>query len=154
MLGSPVVERIQARPPSLDLRRGFRREVAEVLVERAELLPEPDRRLIEGVFRDGRSIREVAAVWGDPPGPGRDERTLRRRLHRLVRRLYSPEFLVVAQLRERWAPARRRVATACVLHGLSLREAAEALGMSMHTVRRQLDAVSAIVEAACAGAVR
>lgn len=153
MLGSPIIDQQAARNPGLDLRRGFRRDMAQTLVERARHLPEPDRYLIEGVFRDGRSIAELAAMWGENPEPGRSPKSLRRRLHRLVDRLNSPRYLLVAEYRDRWAPTRRRVATACVLHGMSLREAADALGTSLHTVRRHFDAVVAIADAMRGGVV-
>jgi len=153
MLGSPILDHTAARTPSLDLRRGVRRDFAERLVERAKHLAEPDRYLIEGVFRDGRSIAELSAMWGEHPERGRSPKALRRRLHRLVERLNSPRYLFVAEYRDRWAPTRRRVATACVLHGMSLREAAEALGTSLHTVRRHFDAVNEIVEAMRGGGV-
>ncbi len=81
MLGSPVIDRIAARSPTLDLRRGYRRDLAQTLVDRAVYLPEPDRYLIEGVFRDGRSIADLAAMWKDRPEPGHTPRSLRRRLH-------------------------------------------------------------------------
>jgi DNA-directed RNA polymerase specialized sigma24 family protein len=147
MLGSPVVERTAARQSRLDLRRGIRREFAAALVERAAHLPEADRLLIEGVFRDGRSIAQIAEVWIKNPDPAYTPKSLRRRLHRLVERLRSPAFALVAQHRDRWNPPMARVATACVLQGRSLREAADSLGMSLHTVRRHLDAVTAIAEA-------
>ncbi len=147
MPGTPIIDRTAAPTPALDLRRGFRRETAERLVERAAHLPQLDRYLVEGVFRDGRSIADLAAVWSDHPQPGRSAKSLRRRLHRLVERLDSPGFVLVAECRDRWAPTRRRVATACFLHGQSLRQAADSLGMSLHTVRRHFEAITAIAEA-------
>lgn len=154
MLGSPTIDRLEAKEPSLDLRRGIRRDVARTLVERAALLPEPDRYLVEGVFRDGRPISDLAAMWREIPGHERVPRSLRRRLHRLVERLLSPRFEVVARIHHTWTPTRKRIATACVLHGLSTRQAAERLGVSLHTVRRQLDAVHAICDAVSGSARR
>ncbi|MDQ7012964.1 MAG: hypothetical protein Q9O74_03600 [Planctomycetota bacterium] len=151
MLGSPTIDHLEAKSPALDLRRGFRRDVARTLVDRAVHLPEQDRYLIEGVFRDGRPISDLAQMWREHPGPGRAPRSLRRRLHRLVDRLLSPRFEVVAQLNHTWTPTRKRVATACVLHGLSTRRAAADLGISLHTVRRQVDAINAICDAVSGG---
>lgn len=151
MPGSTVVERTAARRPGLDLRRGVQRGLAEALVERAALLPAPDRYLIEGVFRDGRTIAELAALWGEDPEPGQTPRALRRRLHRLVARLRSPAFVLVAEQQERWEGPMARVGAACVLRGRSMREAAGELGMSIHTVRRHLDAIMALASAHGAG---
>lgn len=147
MLGTPVIDQTAAPAPDLDLRRGFHRDLAQALVERAAHLPEPDRYLVEGVFRDGRSIAHLSAMWAPRPEPGRNPQSLRRRLHRLIARLSSHRFLVVAEHSDRWTPTRRRVATACVLHGMSLREASEALGVSLHTVRRHFEAVAAVADA-------
>lgn len=116
-------------------------------MDRATHLPEQDRYLIEGVFRDGRPISDLAAMWREHPAAGRAPRSLRRRLHRLVDRLLSPRFEVVASLNHTWGPTRKRIATACVLHGLSTRQAADHLGVSLHTVRRQIDAINAICDA-------
>lgn len=145
MLGSSVAERAAARKPHMDLRRGVRRDLAERMVEAAPYLAGPDRYLVEGVFRDGRSIAELAAAWGQSPPPRYAPRALRRRLHRVVERVHSPKFQMVVEWRGSWEPVRRRVATACVLHGLTFREAAESLGMSVHAVRRHFDAIEGVL---------
>ncbi|USN99697.1 MAG: hypothetical protein H6810_03290 [Phycisphaeraceae bacterium] len=81
---------------------------------------------------------------GGGPGPRLSARTERRRLRRLVTRVLSPRFAFVIASRRAWAPTRRRVAMACVVQGLSMREAGAALGLSLHSVRRQMDAVEAL----------
>lgn len=151
MLGTPALKHLEARNPTLDLRRGFRRDVADTLVDRARHLPEPDRFLIEGVFRDGRPISDLAEMWRTHRDGPKAPRALRRRVHRLVDRLLSPRFEIVAGLRHTWSPTRKRIATACVLHGLSTRQAADNLGVSLHTVRRQVDAINAICDAVTGG---
>jgi DNA-directed RNA polymerase specialized sigma24 family protein len=60
----------------------------------------------------------------------------------------SPQFIYVLRQRDEWTPTRRRVATACLLHGLSLRQAAAALHLSLYTVRRHQDAIIALFESA------
>jgi hypothetical protein len=149
MLGSPTVERQSVT--ALDLRRGVRREEAEVLVRRAAALPEPDRRLVEAVFRDQLTVSQLASIWRERKGRQADARFLRRRLRRLVERMRSSDFETVLACRARWSPTRRRVATACVLHGLSIRQAAEELGLSLHAVRRHLHAVTAVCETVSRG---
>lgn len=124
-----------------DLRRRKRREQVERLLERAAWLPAGERELVETVYRDGRSVAELARAAGTDP------RRLSRRLRQAVRRMLSDEFAYVARHRERWPASRRRVATATCLHGLSMREASETLGMSLHTVRRHHQAVRTLVEA-------
>ncbi|MCA9271470.1 MAG: response regulator transcription factor [Phycisphaerales bacterium] len=46
----------------------------------------------------------------------------------------------------RWRPTRRKVAGACVLEGLSIREAAERLKLSPYTVRKHKEAIDALCE--------
>lgn len=74
-------------------------------------------------------------------------RTLRRRVRLLASRLMEPKFVFVMREMRDWPTARRAVAEAVVLHGLSLREAAAALSMSLHAVRREHAAVHALFTA-------
>lgn len=141
-------------PWAVDLRKRVDRRQAETLVERAALLPGEDRLLVEGVFRDGRSVTQLAQVWRRGDAATIDVRTLRRRLQRVLRRMHTPEFRHVAAHHEAWPAPMSRVATACILHGLTLRQAAEHLGLSVHTVRRNFDAVLALCGERAGGASR
>lgn len=123
-----------------DLRRRRQRDMVEHLLDRAACLPPDDLALLRAVYADGRTAVELAALMRC------DARALRRRIRRLVERLLSPRFLFVLRHRDGWSATRKRVATACVLHGRSLREAAAELRLSLHTVRRHLDAVNALFE--------
>jgi DNA-directed RNA polymerase specialized sigma24 family protein len=125
-----------------DLRRKRQREIVERMLERASCLPPPDLALLRAAYEDGRSAVELALLLGHDP------RSLRRKLKRLSARVMSPEFLFVLRHRERWSPLRRKVATACILHGQSQRSAAQTLKLSLHTVRRNHLAVLAMYEAA------
>lgn len=125
-----------------DLRRRRRRDIVEQIVRRADWLPRDDRTILCAIYEDGRSVTEVAQLRGDDP------RRLRRHVRRLVQRIMSPKYLFVAAHKGAWTPTRRRVAEACVLHGLSLRGAAERLQLTHHTVRHHYHAVNALFEAA------
>lgn len=135
---------------SPDLRRRSRRAYAETLVQRAAWLPATDRELVEAVFDEGLSVAAYVRRMrerGADIHPGRSAltaRAARRRLRGLIARVLSPRFVFVVERRTAWAASRRRVAMACVVRGLSLREAAAALGMSLHAVRRHMDAVDAL----------
>ena len=124
-----------------DLRRRTPRDLADLLVTRSEWLLPEDRALICAIYRENMTARQVAELRGT------SARGVRRRLHTLVQRLLSPRYEFVAQRREKWAPTRARVAVACVLQGRTLRGAAEHLKLSLHTVRRHMDAVAAQLEA-------
>lgn len=124
-----------------DLRRRAPRELAELLVTRSEWLLAEDRALIRALYRENMTAAQVADLRGT------SARAVRRRAHTLVQRLLSPRYEFVARRREKWGPMRARVAVACVLQGRTLRGAAEHLKLSLHTVRRHMDAVAAQQEA-------
>jgi hypothetical protein len=141
------------------IRRRDRQEHARTLVERAAWLPPDDRELVEAVFGEGISVAAFVRrrrQRGNDLAPGRREqdravpltaRTARTRLRRLVERVLSPRYAFVVANRALWTGPMRRAAFACVVQGLSLREASARLGMSLHAVRRHLDAVDALFTA-------
>jgi hypothetical protein len=145
--------------------RGARRQHAERLVQRARWLQPADRALIEAVYAEGLSVaayvRRCRARQTEPvPSAGVDfgddaiglemrSRLARRRLRRLVERLLSDRFVFVTARWEDWTTTRRRVAAACVVQGRSMRAASRDLGLSLHTVRRHMQAIEALVAEAC-----
>lgn len=141
-----------------DLRRRDRRDYARTLLDRAAWLPAGDRELVEAVFGEGLSViaylrrcrdrgLEPASTRGAPAGGSVSARMARRRLRRLVERVLSPRFAFVVTHRTSLGATRRRVAMACIVQGRSLREAAGMLGLSLHAVRRHIDAVEALFTA-------
>lgn len=166
--GVPGADRIA------DMRRRRNAEAAELVVRRAEFLAPEDRALLRAIYADGLSIaqvallrqtgtpesRSVAAPGAGTPGsaeearpgtsagspPGAGARRVRARVRALVERALSPMFVFVASRQADWTPTRRRVAQAVYLHGMTLREAASALGVSLHVVRRHADAVRTLAE--------
>ncbi|MFN0134027.1 MAG: hypothetical protein ACKVW3_16045 [Phycisphaerales bacterium] len=138
-------------PPRSDVNpAGFQRlrrqrEMTDVLLSRAESLPPQDSALIRAILGDGKPAREVAILLGLPPG---GDRAIRRRVRRLITRMTSTTFIFVLRHGGAWPPPLRRVATACFLHGLSLRAAARELGTSLHSVRAAHAAVLALATAA------
>jgi DNA-directed RNA polymerase specialized sigma24 family protein len=125
-----------------DLRRRHARRLIEHIVAAAAVLPDQERLLIETTYGDGKRLTDIARLRGDDP------RTLRRRVRGIVRRMLDPEFGFVASRRAEWPRTRRLVAERCVLQGVSLRDAATTLGISLHTVRRHRDAIRALADAA------
>ncbi len=132
---------IRSTPAKIDLRRRSVRDRAEQFVALAEWLHPTERALIESVFDRGMTVSELALMSGGDP------RLLQRRLRRLLRRMNSREFREVIRRADLWPVMRRGIARACILQGLTLRRAAEELGLSVHTVREQL----AIIRAAISG---
>lgn len=123
------------------VRRVRMRERASELVALARWVPAHERELVLQVCDRGRSMRELARLMRVDP------RTLRRRFNRIAGRMLSPSFACVVARRHTWPTGLRRVATACILHGQSVRGASKELGMSVHTVRRHRSAVLGMIDA-------
>lgn len=127
-----------------DLRRRTRRDHAELLTQRAAWISAPDRELVEAVYREGHSVASYVRAHRGLGFERWTERSARRRLRRLVERLASPRFAFVIAARSSWPTTRRRVAMAVVVQGQTLRDTARTLGLSLHAVRRHIDAVDAL----------
>lgn len=122
-----------------------RRALAEVLVDRARHLPTEDAALVLAVYRDGMRLADIAALGPtglDPAGVSVPH--LRRRLRRLTRRCIDPLFAYVVVHAPTLSPTMRRVATACVLHGMSVRRASIVLNLTHHAVRQHRESLQAI----------
>lgn len=137
--------RTRSRPPeawdeNADLRRKRRREYADVVVRRADLLPPHDAALLRAIFSDGKSIAEVAALAQIAVA------RLRRYVHRLLRRVLSPRFEYVVRHARGWDAERRRVAQHAVVLGQPLRQVARDLGLSLYAVRRHYQSITTLYE--------
>lgn len=129
------------RAELFDRRRRQGRDLAETLVNRAEYLLPEDRALLNAIYRDGVSVREIADLTGSHP------RTVRLRIRKLAQRALDPRFTFVLTHRDQWPQTRRLVATENILHGHPLRETARQLNLSLHAVRRHADAIRVMYEA-------
>ncbi|MBC7771233.1 MAG: hypothetical protein H7210_01935 [Pyrinomonadaceae bacterium] len=129
-----------------DLRRRHGREAAEALVLRATWLPDCDRQLVLAVYEEGKSVIDLASLMKQPV------RTLRARVRRLVERITSPIFAFVALNLDQWPMMLKRVAEACVVRGLTIKEASAELRISYYSVRRHLDLIRTMLETGTPGA--
>ncbi len=142
----PLSQTLNSSQPATDLRLRRRREAAEIIVQRAELLADEDRGLLEAVYSKGHTVQEVARLLGfSHPS---QVRKLRKRVRRLVTRVSEPRFVFVMTSRAHWPRSRRRVGEQCMLRGDSMRGAAEHLGLTLHSVRQQCLRIDAMFEAA------
>lgn len=121
--------------------RRFARDVADQVVMRAEHLPPHDRSLLMAVFADGKTVQDLAQLTREDP------RRLRRHIRRLTHRILSNDFIFVVSHRDTWPTARRRVATACIINGRTIKEAAVESNTSFYNARKQIDAVRALLDA-------
>lgn len=125
-----------------DFRRRRGREFSEFILARAEHLPPADRELIQAIYSTGRPVKAVAQLMGAP------SRSLGRRCKRIVNRLLTPVFAFVVLHEASWSPAMRGVAQKIIIEGRTQRQAAAALGLTYHTVRRVHDAIVAMTDGA------
>lgn len=126
---------------SADLRRRRTRELTDLVLTRAEHLAPEDRALVEAIYDRGMRVRALAHLRGEPV------RSVRRKVRAIVVRMMSPRFEFVIRESKSWTPTRRRIAIACILHGKTLREASDSLHISLHLVRRHMDAVNVLADA-------
>lgn len=121
------------RGHSDDLRRRTPIAVAQRLVACAAALPLHDRRLVEAVYGEGRSVCDIAHAAGVSPRP------LRSRLKHLRRRLLEPVFAFAAARAATFPSPMRHIVTLLVFEGRSVRDTARRLGLTYHHVRLARD---------------
>jgi hypothetical protein len=125
-----------------DLRRRRRQSETDLIQMRAEFLPPSDAAFIRSLYVDGLSAAKLATLRNEDP------RAVRRRARRILKRLNEPLFIFVVRERASWSGVRRRIAEAGVLAGHGLRAVARETGLSIHVVRRHLEAIRAMGDAA------
>jgi len=119
-----------------------RRDTVERLLHYAEYLAPGDRALLRAVYDRGMSVAEFARA------SGASAKFIRGRLRRLINRINAEEFQFTIRHMHAWPARRRAVATAMILHGLSMRDAARSLGMSIHQVRQHLQHIRVLYQSA------
>jgi len=130
--------RLAAQPDAR--RRLERRRESDRLVELAAALAPPDRTLVEAVYRDGRSIGDLARLMKLP------RRTLHSRVDALLRRLNDPLFQFVATKGELLPKPCQAVARRVICEGQSQREAARSSRLTLHAVRKILTTTKGFAE--------
>ena len=111
----------------------------DLLRARCELLAPEDRDLIKAVIIHGQSVEMIARI-GHISGSA-----LRKRVRKLLKRIYSDEFIDTARILPLLNPVQSAVAKAHILQGNSIRCIANQMGLSYHTVRKTLTQVRAII---------
>lgn len=126
-------------PSGFDLRRHVSRDECQVLIDRAVHLPPIDRALIRAVYEKGHTAAEVARIRAECP------RHIRSRVRALTVRLLSERFVFVIDHRAEWPRTRARIATLHIVQGRTLRETADALHLSLHSVRAHMHTINALI---------
>lgn len=110
-----------------------------VVEARAELLPAADRDLVLTVWTYQQPTRMVAEMYGISP------RVLRRRARSLIDRLHSDEFIGAARAMRLLGDAHAELAKLHFCHGLSVRQAARAMGVGYHKARQMAAEIRGLI---------
>ena len=139
----PTVVRIDRRRRDANAAR-----FAQRVTEHARWLPPEEAALVRGVYQAGQTAGQRAAIAQVP------KRIIQRRIRKVLERTLTPDFRFAARQLElahdtpAWPPTPGALRGACerlihlavlravFIEGLSLREAAERLGITRHAARR------------------
>lgn len=127
---------------TIDLRRGRSRDLIRSVADRAKHLPPKEQALLNEVYAQGKTVTDIAKSTGETPS------YLRRKVRKLTARVLDPRYRYVTEQRSTWRPTRRQVAEACVIEGLSIKEASDRLQLSQYVVRKHREAIETMYEAA------
>ena len=130
-----MLDRVSAGSDGRVVRRGE----LEVLRWRMELLKPADRSWLEAYLNEGLSFRRLGELTGVA------ERTVARRVGRLMRRLAGQEYISVVRERERFGREEQGGADDHFLLGLGYRRIAAKRGMSERRVRAVLGVLKGFV---------
>jgi hypothetical protein len=108
---------------------------ARLIIRRARLLPEYDRRIVILAVKHRLSIREIAVLLRLNHG------TVARRVRRLKRRLCDPTVVSLVDPNCPLSPLDRELALDYFLRRQSLRSIAQARGLCIRELRRRLQYV-------------
>jgi DNA-directed RNA polymerase specialized sigma24 family protein len=128
---------IAGDPAEADLtrRRQLRARAHGRILARAQALAPADRALVEQVYAQGQSLRQIAQASGVPSD------RLQRRLLRLLKRMRTPLFTFVASRGELLPREVQATAERVVLQGQSLRETARQTRQSLYRVRQHMQII-------------
>lgn len=112
-----------------------------VLLGRAAFLDQKDRDLIEAVLVRGQPTAQVARMMNTTA------KAIRRRVHRISRRLSSRKFLDTIRALPYLPEEETLLARLYFCRGVPQRRLAKQLNITEHTLRRRLDRLSAQITA-------
>ena len=110
-----------------------------VLLNRAQLLDDRDRMLIEAVILHGQTAEQVSRLTGI------QAYWIRRRTRQLVRLITSTAFASVMRTLSSLTPEEAQIAKLRYCRGLGLMEIGRRTGITQYQLRRQLDRVRGLI---------
>ncbi|HCT44140.1 MAG: hypothetical protein CMJ35_03460 [Phycisphaerae bacterium] len=122
----------------VDLRRRRDSDFVDRLIRRADWLQGQDRELVLAMFDRSMSAAAISRMTGIPA------RQIRKRLRQLVTRLNDPRVAYVVAHHNSWNPTMKAIGQELFVHGRTMREVCQDLGLSLHCVRKNRDAIEAM----------
>jgi len=116
------------------------REIAEIVLGRADFLAKPDRVLLDQVLDKGVRPDEIAAA------AGRSVRTIQRRVRDLALRPQHPAVVYVLRNHRKWPTTRRAIALAHWVRHERLRDIADRLDLSLYEVRQHVQSLRGLID--------
>ncbi|MHC4996273.1 MAG: hypothetical protein ACYTGQ_14610 [Planctomycetota bacterium] len=113
----------------------------EIILSRAEHLDDPDRALLTQIYSRGVQPDEIASITGV------SLRQVHRRIKTLTDRLQAPEVVFVLRHCRFWSRPLATVAVMVWVRKRTMRDTAEAMGVSLHRVRKYAQAVQVLLRA-------
>jgi|GEM_PF-5165454 len=107
-----------------------RQQAKHALLDRAALLTDADRLLLEMLFVDSLPTRRIGRLLNVPPG------TVSRRARRLLRRIYSPFVTALVDSGSQLTPAERKIAAQIYIARRGVLAVAASVGVSRNEVQR------------------
>lgn len=135
-MGAHLIEKIPAGQSAARIGMDI-----DLLLSRAELLGESDRKLIEAVYQRQVPASDLAKLMGQPT------RRLQYRVRNLVQHLRSRRFVKAMRALPYLSPRQREVVLRHLLRRVSLRRTADELNLTVHRVRALLGEARGVMQA-------
>ena len=111
----------------------------DLILQRAQLLPDADAALLRAVYNDGKTLAELARLAHRTRG------SIRKRFVRLRDHVTSRVFERALRHRHRFKGKRRAVLTHCIIEGRTVKEVARQLRMGYYETRLHRDTILALL---------
>lgn len=121
------------------------RDRIELLRSRVNLLAGKDKLLMTMYLENSNSFRQMARLAGV------NEANIARRIHRIVKRLVGGEYLACLRNHTKFSKAELAAAKDYFLLGLSMKKIARKRQVSYYSVRKTLNKIQRLIDAADRG---
>lgn len=114
----------------------------DLVCQRLNMLSGEEKIIMEMHYENGSSFRQIAALLGV------NEYSLSRRIRNITKRLLAGQYIRCLRNRRLINPADLRIAKDYYIGGRTLKQIADKRGSSFYEIRRTIERIEAILEAA------